>query len=91
LAEFALAGHPVENVARLTNVFPMRQTLLKLQEGDWIRFQVPDKRVLEGFIQEVAEGDGRLLIGKAPDWPENEWYRLTDIEIIKHQEGKAFE
>jgi hypothetical protein len=57
----------------------------EFRKRDWIRFQVNSSRiVLEGFIQELP-GDGRLRIGKGPDSPENAWYSLHDITILRHQ------
>ena len=58
-------------------------TTLELHETDWVRFQVPDRRVLEGFVQRI-QGDS-VLIGKAPDTPEHEWWRLSDIVVLKKQ------
>jgi len=67
----------------------MIETLLKLKRSDWIRFQVhSDRRVLEGFIQEISEDGQRLKIGKEPDGPESEWFSLSEISIL-HRQGWA--
>ncbi len=61
------------------------ETIPALHKTDWIRFQIPDRRVLEGFVQDITE-DGRILIGKTPDTPfEREWYRLEDISVLGTQ------
>lgn len=62
-----------------------------LQKDDWIRFQVADHRVLEGYVQEISPDGTRILISKSPDWPENEWYNLNEIEILKVQALNASE
>src|SRR5687767_4798164 len=65
--------------------FPMAATQTKLRRNDWIRFQIPDKRVLEGFVQEVSADGTRIRVGKTPDGPENQWHNLADITVIKKQ------
>jgi len=57
----------------------------KLQKSDWVRFQVPDHRVLEGFVQAFSEDGTRILVGKTPDSQENQWHDLRGIVIIKKQ------
>ena len=65
----------------------MTETISTVRKNDWIRFQIPDKRVLEGYVQQISDDGSRILVGKAPDnWPENEWYALANIKIIKTQE-----
>ena len=61
------------------------ETSLKLFKKDWIRFQVPDKRVLEGYVQEISSDGTRIRVGKGPDSPENEWHTLSDIQVLKKQ------
>jgi hypothetical protein len=63
----------------------MIETTAKIRKGDWIRFQVPDRRVLEGFIQEVSPDETRVRIGKAPESPENQWHSLGEIVVLKTQ------
>ena len=65
------------------------ESMTKINRSDWIRFQVPDKRVLEGYVQEFSTDGLRVLIGKSPDSPENEWYRLSDLLVLKVQELMA--
>jgi hypothetical protein len=67
------------------------QTPIRIEINEWIRFQVPDLRVLEGYVQEISPDGRRILVGKAPDWPENQWYDLADIRILHHQEMMAME
>jgi hypothetical protein len=67
----------------------MIETPTHLQKDDWIRFQVPDHRVLEGYVQEISADGTRLLVTKTPDSPENEWHVLSDIQIIKQQSMNA--
>ena len=65
----------------------MTETISTVRRNDWIRFQIPDKRVLEGYVQEVSDDGSRILVGKAPyDWPENQWYNLAEITILKTQQ-----
>lgn len=64
-------------------------TFTKITKNDWIRFQVADMRVLEGYVQDVSPDGTRVRIGKAPDSPENEWHQLEAITILKTQELMA--
>jgi hypothetical protein len=60
------------------------QTGPSWRKGDWIRFQLKAPRtILEGFLQEIA--DGRIRVGKAPDSPENAWFDLAEITLLKQQ------
>ncbi|MBA4147594.1 MAG: hypothetical protein H0X66_05725 [Verrucomicrobia bacterium] len=61
------------------------ETLTRINKNDWVRFQVPDRRVLEGFVQEISHDETRVRIGKSPDSSENEWHTLSDIRVIKTQ------
>lgn len=63
----------------------MAEAQAKIRKKDWIRFQVPDKRVLEGFVQEVSPDGTKILVGKGPDSPENQWHVLAEIKILRKQ------
>ncbi len=58
----------------------------RLRKRDWVRFQLKtDRRVLEGFVQQLDESTRKIRIGKTPDTSENAWFALADMEILHHQ------
>lgn len=61
------------------------QEAVKLHKRDWIRFQLSDKRVLEGYVQEISDDGTRIRVGKTPDSPEHQWYSLSEIHVLKKQ------
>ena len=63
----------------------MIATDIALKKNEWVRFQVSDRRVLEGFVQEVSADGLRILVGKAPWSYENQWHNLHDITVLDHQ------
>jgi hypothetical protein len=59
-----------------------------LKEYDWVRFQLHrngDRRVLEGFIQELSPDGQRFRMCRAPDGIECEWFDLSELTILKTQ------
>jgi hypothetical protein len=60
---------------------------IQLRRGMWIRWQNRSNRiVLEGFVQEIAPDGQRIRTGKTPDSPENAWYALSDVTILKWED-----
>ena len=65
----------------------MAATPFKLRRGMWVRFQIKsNRRVLEGFVQEIDVEKNSIRVGKSPDPPENAWRLLAEIDILKTQD-----
>jgi hypothetical protein len=59
-----------------------------LKEYDWVRFQLHrpnDRRVLEGFIQELSSNGQRFKMCREPDGDECEWFNRGELTILKTQ------
>ncbi|MFN7141442.1 MAG: hypothetical protein ACK4UN_19105 [Limisphaerales bacterium] len=61
------------------------ETLTAFHKSDWVRFQVSDGRVLEGYVQALSPDGSKVRIGKTPDSTENEWHRLDELSVLKTQ------
>lgn len=59
--------------------------VLAFRKKDWIRFQLPDKRVLEGFVKSISADKKSVTIGKGPDSPESQTFDIGAIHILKVQ------
>jgi hypothetical protein len=59
-----------------------------LKEYDWVRFQLDrpnDRRVLEGFVQEISEDGREFKMCREPDGTECEWFDREELTILKTQ------
>jgi hypothetical protein len=63
----------------------MMANQVRVQRNDWIRFQLPDKQVLEGFVQQISPDETKIMVGRGPGWPENQWHSLANIRILVKQ------
>jgi hypothetical protein len=59
-----------------------------LKEYDWVRFQLHrpnDRRVLEGFVQELSNDSRRFKMCREIDGVECEWFNFDELTILKTQ------